>query len=87
MTEQTFDVVPGNVEVTPTRSDRVPTAAIPTTATEGARIGETQFRIVRRDKSLAERVSEAYKGGLEPKEKELLDRAAEQLGRRLSGEE
>jgi hypothetical protein len=86
MTEQIIEVVRGKADVTPTRSDAVPTATIPTTATEGARIGETQFRIVRRDKSLAERVSEAYKGGLEPKEKELLDRAAEQLGRRLSGE-
>ena len=38
-------------------------------------------------KTLAERVSEAYKGGLESKEKELLDRAADQLGRRLGGEE
>lgn len=38
-------------------------------------------------KTLTERVNEAYKGGLEPKEKELLDRAAEQLGRRLSSKE
>ena len=82
MAEQTLDVVSGEVEVTPTYSDKVPTAA-----TEGARIGVTQFRVVRRAKPLAERVSEAYKGGLEPKEKELLDRAAEQLGRRLSDEE
>ena len=82
MTGQIIDVVRGEVEVTPTRSDAVPTAA-----SEGARIGEMQFRIVRRDRSLAERVSEAYKGELEPKEKELLDRAAEHLGRRLGGGE
>ena len=87
MIEQTIELVSGDAEVTPTRSDAVPTAAIPTTAVEGARIGETQFRIVRRDKTLAERVEEAYGHGLEPEEKELLDRAAEQLGRRLSNEE
>ncbi len=80
MTEQSIEVVRGDVEVTPTFSD-----AIPTAATEGARIGVTRFRIVRRDKSLAERVSEAYKDGLETEEKELLDRAAGQFGRRLSG--
>ncbi len=39
MTEQTIDVVSGNVTVTPVFSDRVPTAA-----TEGARVGETRFR-------------------------------------------
>lgn len=37
-------------------------------------------------KTLAERVSEAYKHGLEPKEKELLDGAAGQFGRRLGSE-
>ncbi len=41
----------------------------------------------RSDKTLAERVNEAYKHKLEPKERELLDRAAEQTGRRLSGRE
>jgi hypothetical protein len=83
MTEQTIDVVSGDVEVTPSRSDAVPTAA-----TEGARIGETQFRVVRRDKSLAERLEDAYRDDvLGPEEKELLDRAANQFGRRLSDEE
>jgi hypothetical protein len=82
MTEQTIEVVRGEVEVTPTRSDAVPTAAA-----EGARIGATKFRIVRRDKPLAERVKEAYGDGLEPGEKELLDHAAKQFGSRLSSEE
>jgi hypothetical protein len=82
MTEHIIEVVSGDAEVTPTRSDAVPTAA-----TEGARIGVTEFRVVRRDKPLAERVEEAYGDGLEPEEKELLDRAAKQLGNRLSNEE
>jgi hypothetical protein len=38
-------------------------------------------------KTLAERISEAYTDGLEPGEKELLDHAAEQFGRRLTNEE
>ncbi len=38
-------------------------------------------------KTLAERIHEAYGDELEPEEKELLDRAAEQFGRRLSNEE
>jgi hypothetical protein len=38
-------------------------------------------------KTLAERVADAYGDGLEPGEREILDRAAEQLGRRLSNEE
>ncbi len=79
MTGPTINVVKGDVgEVTPTYSNKVPTAAA-----EGARVGETQFRMV---KPLAERIQEAYGEGLEPREKELLDRAAEQLGRRLSNE-
>jgi hypothetical protein len=41
----------------------------------------------RRGKTLVERISEAYKNKLEPEERELLDRAAEQAGRRLSGQE
>jgi hypothetical protein len=41
----------------------------------------------RRDKTLAERVDEAYKDKLDAEEKELLDRAAEQFGRRLSSQE
>ena len=39
-----------------------------------------------RSKTLAERINEAYRDELEPKEKELLDRAAEQFGRRLRNE-
>lgn len=81
MVEETIEVVRGSAVVEPTTSKDVPTAA-----TEGARVGETQFRVVTRDKTLAERIEEAYGEGLEPKEKELLDRAAEQLGRRLSNE-
>ncbi len=38
-------------------------------------------------KTLAERIHEAYGDELEPKEKELLNRAAEQFGRRISSEE
>lgn len=41
----------------------------------------------RREKTLAERVSEAYKDEQDPKQKELLDRAAEQFGHRLSSQE
>ena len=82
MTEQTINVVRGDVEVTPTFSDEVPTAA-----TEGARIGVTQFRLVKRNKPLAERIEEAYSKELEPEEKELLDRAAKQFGSRFSNEE
>lgn len=41
----------------------------------------------RRTKTLAERVNAAYKHKLEPKERELLDRAAEQAGRRLGNRE
>ncbi len=41
----------------------------------------------RRDKTLAERVNEAYKDKMEHEEKELLDRAAEQFGRRHSSQE
>jgi hypothetical protein len=48
--------------------------------------GEERF-IETRSRTLAERVNEAYKDKLEPKEKELLDRAAEQFGRRLSSQE
>jgi hypothetical protein len=40
-----------------------------------------------RRKPLAERVKEAYGHGLDSEEKELLDRAAKQLGSRLSNEE
>lgn len=38
-------------------------------------------------KTLAERVADAYGDRLESREKEILDSAAEQLGRRLSNEE
>lgn len=37
--------------------------------------------------SLAERIHDSYSQELEPKERGLLDRAAEQFGRRFSGEE
>lgn len=36
-------------------------------------------------RTLAERVSDAYKYEMEPEEKELLNRAADQVGRRLDG--
>jgi hypothetical protein len=45
------------------------------------------FTRVTPQKTLAERVNEAYRNELEPEEKELLDHAAEQFGRRLSNEE
>ncbi len=38
-------------------------------------------------KTLTERINESYDDELEPEEKELLDHAAEQFGRRLSSEE
>lgn len=80
--EETIEVVSGSAVVEPTTSKDVPTAA-----TEGARLGETQFSVVRHDRPLAERIEEAYGDELEPEEKELLDHAAEQFGRRLSDEE
>lgn len=43
--------------------------------------------LMRESSSLAERLNDAYGNELEPKERELLDRAAEQFGRRLSSEE
>lgn len=39
------------------------------------------------EKTLAERVGEAYKYDLEPEETDFLNRAAEQFGRRLSSQE
>lgn len=39
------------------------------------------------DRTLAERVGEAYKYDLEPEETDFLNHAAEQFGRRLSSEE
>lgn len=42
MSEQTIDVVKGDVEVKPVTSDATPTAA-----TGGASVGGTQFRLIR----------------------------------------
>ena len=61
---------------------------VPTAATEGARVGETRFRMIRPDKTLAERLEDAYRDdALGSEERGLLDRAANQFGRRLSDEE
>ena len=49
MTEQTIDVVKGDVEVTGFTSDATPTAA-----TGGASIGETQFRLIEHLELVAE---------------------------------
>ena len=83
MPTSTIDVVSGRVNVDNYAvSDDVPVAA-----TSGAQIGGTQFRLVERRKTLAERVAEAYKHDREPEETGLLDRAAEQFGRRLNSQE
>jgi hypothetical protein len=83
MVEETIEVVHGSVVVEPTTSKDVPTAA-----TEGARVGETRFRMIEPDKTLAERLENAYRDDvLTPEEKGLLDSAAKQFGRRLSDEE
>jgi hypothetical protein len=60
-----------------------------TTTLQPGNVTVTHMRRVDRGgkKTLAERVREAYKYDLEPEEKELLDHAAEQFGRRLGTQE
>jgi hypothetical protein len=88
MTEQIVEGVV-SAEVDTEGREIVPnTATVPSRPVNVIWQASGQVRLIEeRPKALAERVREAYQGGLEPKEKELLDRAAEQLGRRLSGEE
>jgi hypothetical protein len=47
----------------------------------------TRVTPLAKGKTLTERINEAYGDELEPEERELLDHAAEQFGRRLSSEE
>jgi hypothetical protein len=83
MVEEMIEVVRGSAVVEPTTSKGVPTAA-----TEGARVGETHFRMIQPDKTLAQRLEDAYRDdALTPEEKGLLDDAAKQFGSRLSDEE
>ena len=68
---------------------RVVVSTIASTTTLQA--GTTTMRVYqvkdRNQRTLAERIHDAYGGELEPRERELLDRAAEQFGRRLSNED
>ena len=82
MVREIIKVVRGSAVAEPTTSKEVPTAA-----TEGARVGETRFRMIQPDKTLAERLEDAYRDdALTPEEKGLLDDAANQFGSRLSHE-
>lgn len=87
MIEQTAQVVSNEVKFNENVA-RVSLTSFAASPEAGVRM-DTFTRVFprRQDKTLAERVSEAYKNKLEPEEKELLDRAAEQVGRRLSGQE
>ena len=96
MAEQVMGVVSAEVDQTNQRIVQKGTLGAETSGASARKVviswsmrdatGRARF-IEEQPRTLAERLDEAYKDELTPEEKGLLDRAAGQLGRRLSGQE
>lgn len=88
MTEQVVEGVASAEVDTKGRTIVPKTVTVPSKPVNVIWQASGQVRLIgEQPKTLAERVREAYRVGLESDEKELLDRAAKQFGSHLSNEE